>query len=558
MSDLEPKSIIDAGDLRGIDSSGADNIEPTAEPNPSPSVNENPKNEDNNAKVSENKGNEGSTPTQQTIQEYDLVANGLEAHITIYKTVEEFVPIYGVSFKGVSMATRLLLLSMRRPLLTSVPVDLSKINDKDYVSDLNKRYLAAAEVLIDRYLPRIEEGIKKVLLSYILNMMLGLGELEVPLSDDSLEEITVNGANYNIWVFHKKLGWLKTSLKPTSEDSIYNQAEQIGRRVGREINNLTPLMDAELEDGSRVNGTLFPISQSGNTLTIRKFSKNPWTMPALIKNGSLDANLASLVWLCIQNEISVLISGGTASGKTSFLNAMSIFFPSNRRVISVEDTRELALPNFLQWVPMITREPNPEGKGAVSMYDLMINSLRQRPDIIVVGEIRAAEDAQTLFEAIHTGHSVYGTLHADNVQDTIIRMTNPPINTPKISMNALGVIITVFRHRAKGIRRVLEFGELLRTGDANVLYRWNIRTDTFTKVSEMTRLQETLNLYTGMTKSEIDSDVKEKSDVLSWMAANNITNVDDAGFVIANYYNNRERVLDIVKENAKFSRDKFK
>ena len=165
----------------------------------------------------------------------------------------------------------------------------------------------------------------------------------------------------------------------------------------------------------------------------------------------------------------MLISGGTASGKTSFLNASSIFFPASRRIISVEETRELSLPKFYQWVPMVTRRPNPEGKGEVRLYDLMVNALRQRPDIMLVGEVRTGKDAETLFEAIHTGHAVYGTVHADNAQDTIIRMTNPPIDTPKIMINAMGGIIVAFRHRSRGIRRILEFAEIMRTGDANTL-----------------------------------------------------------------------------------------
>ena len=178
-------------------------------------------------------------------------------------------------------------------------------------------------------------------------MMIGLGDLEVLLADENLEEIAINGAGDYIWVFHKILGWCKTNIKPPSDQVIYDQASQIGRRIGREINNLAPLMDAELLDGSRVNATLYPISQSGNTITIRKFAKNPWTMPALVKNGSISSDVASLVWLCIQNEISLLISGGTASGKTSFLNACSMFFPPTRRIISIEETRELQLPEIL-------------------------------------------------------------------------------------------------------------------------------------------------------------------------------------------------------------------
>ncbi len=253
--------------------------------------------------------------------------------------------------------------------------------------------------------------------------------------------------------------------------------------------------------------------------------------------------------------MSMLFSGGTASGKTSFLNATSIFFPANRRIISIEGTRELTLPSFLQWIPMVSRLPNPEGKGEVTLYNLMINALRQRPDIVLVGEIRTEKDAETLFEAIHTGHAVYGTVHADNAQDTIIRMTNPPINVPKVLMNALGAMIVLFRHRMKGIRRVLEFGEVMRTGDVNVLYRWNLSDGRFAQIADMTRLAEQLMLYGGLSRKEIAMDVQEKIKVLNWMVANNVLDVDDAGSVVANYYKNRTKVMDIVDNNVKFTKD---
>ena len=292
---------------------------------------------------------------------------------------------------------------------------------------------------------------------------------------------------------------------PQDEAEIYDEAEQVGRRIGRQITNLQPLMDAELPDGSRVNATLYPISQKGNTITIRKFGKNPWTMPAMIINKTISAEMAALVWLCVQNEISLLISGGTASGKTSFLNAMSMFIPVNHRVISIEETRELTLPNFLHWLPMLTRQPNPEGKGEITLYNLMINALRQRPDIMLVGEVRVKKDAETLFEAIHTGHAVYGTVHADNAQDTIIRMTNPPIEAPKLMLEAFGGVISLFRHRRLGIRRVLEFGEMLSSGDVSITYRWDMRNDVFAKISELSRLNETINLYGGYSRARRSS-----------------------------------------------------
>lgn len=487
---------------------------------------------------------------------YSLNANGMPVNIEVSQD-DDYTPNYKVTIPGLATATKLLLVSLRSELISTVSVDTSRIQDKKYLEEINNKYIAASSLLIDKYLPGTPQSTKALLIAYVINMMLGLGDLEAPLADENLEEIAVNGAANYIWVFHKDFGWCKTDIRPQNEEMIYDQAEQIGRRVGREINNLSPLMDAVLPDGSRVNATLYPISEVGNTITIRKFAKNPWTMPAMIKNHTLDPALGALVWLCIQNEISLLISGGTASGKTSMLNASSIFFPPNRRIISVEETRELTLPDFLQWIPMVTRQPNPEGKGEITLYDLTINSLRQRPDIIVVGEIRTQKDAETLFESIHTGHAVYGTLHADNAQDTIIRMTNPPIEIPKIMMNAIGCVLVAFRHRLKGIRRVLEYGEVLRSGDVNVLYKWSMRDDSFTQISEMTRLADTLVLYSGYTVKEINDDILEKVEVLNWMVKNDVMSVNDAGLVVANYYRRKSKVLDIVRNGVKFSKDIF-
>ncbi len=488
---------------------------------------------------------------------YTLNANGIEAKIRILDT-GGYVPEYEVNVPGLGEATRILLTSLRTELLNLVPIDTSKIADAEYNKELNRKYTNAASVVIDKYLPGTDKEVKKILIAYIINIMLGLGDLEVLLADDNLEEIAVNSAKDGVWVFHKKEGWCKSNIKMYSEETIYDHSEQIGRRVGRQITILTPLMDAELADGSRVNATLYPVSQSGNTITIRKFSKNPWTMPALVGSNSVSPEVASIIWVCIQNEISVVISGGTASGKTSFLNAMSIFMPTNHRIISIEETRELTLPDFLQWLPMLTREANAEGKGEITMYNLMINALRQRPDIVLVGEIRTKYDAQTLFEAIHTGHAVYGTIHADNVQDTVVRMTNPPIELPKIMLNSLGGVVSLFRHRRLGIRSALEFGEMTSSGDANVLYRWSLRNDSFAQVSNMTRLAEVISLYGGYTYNELMDDIQQKSKILKWMVANNVVGVNNAGNLIAQYYKNKDKVIKIVEDNVKYTPDLLK
>lgn len=485
---------------------------------------------------------------------YDLDAHGLKVKVKILDT-GDFTPHYEITTPGIGDATKVLLISLRHELLSMVPIDPSKIEDKEYVDSLTKRYEETSAIVVDRYLPGSSEETKKVLIAYIINFMLGMGDLEAPLADENLEEVAVNTSKEPVWVYHKKFGWCKTNIILPDEALIYDNAEAIGRRIGRQISNLAPLMDAELPDGSRVNATLYPISQKGNTITIRKFGKNPWTMPAMIANGTVSLEIAALIWLCVENEVSLLISGGTASGKTSFLNAMSMFMPANRRILSVEETRELTLPTFLHWIPMLTRQSNPEGKGEVTLYNLMINALRQRPDIMLVGEVRTKPDAETLFEAIHTGHAVYGTVHADNAQDTIIRMTNPPIEVPKIMMNAFGGVVTLFRHRRLGIRRVLEFGEMTRTGDININYRWDMRNDTFTHIAELARLNELITLYGGFDREELLASLEEKQKILNWMVKNKVMDVDAAGYVVANYYKDKKKMVKIAEADAPYSRD---
>ena len=211
----------------------------------------------------------------KVLAHYNLNANGLPVEVNVRMAANEFVPIYDVTFPGIGVATKLLLLSLRSDLLNMVSIDTARIQDPIYLSELTKKVLSASAILIDKYLPGTNEQTKSLLCSYMRNMMLGLGDLEAPLSDENLEELAVNGSKEPIWVFHKKIGWCKSNIKPSSEDSIYDQAEIIGRRVGREINNLAPLMDAELADGSRVNATLYPISQGGEYYHNQKIREEP-------------------------------------------------------------------------------------------------------------------------------------------------------------------------------------------------------------------------------------------------------------------------------------------
>lgn len=483
---------------------------------------------------------------------YHFESDGIPMEVRIIKR-DDFVPFYEIIIPGIAEYTRIILeTSLRAELIAEVKVDISEILDPKKSDDVRQKFFAGAIVVLQKNFPNLGEDKQKVLASYLLQNTLGLGEIEAVLSDERLEEVVINNSRDPIWVYHKKYGWCKTNLTLKDEETIFDYSSLIARKVGRQINTLNPLLDAHLPSGDRVNSTLFPISNFGNTLTIRKFSKNPWSMTTLIKNQTISPEVAALLWIAVQNELSLVIAGGTGSGKTSFLNALAGFIPAGQRIISIEDTRELTLPSFLHWVPMVTREPNPEGKGEVSMLDLMVNSLRMRPDRIIVGEIRRQREAEILFEAMHTGHSVYSTLHADNVEQAISRITNPPINIPAEMLDALAGIVVTFRHRRFNIRRVLEFGEILKKGDFRLIYRWDVKNDEIKQVAGLSRLVDLITLYAGMSEKEIEEDLDKKAEVLKWMTANDYLDVDQVGKIVSQYYLNEEEVCAAAAKNSKW------
>lgn len=488
---------------------------------------------------------------------YSLEADGVPATIDIQWLEHEFVPRYLVRLPNLEEATRAILEEVENHLLTQTSIKFEETLDVRTIEKTKQNFKETVTKILQKELPHLTTAEFNILTGFLVHDMLGLGTLEILLNDADLEEIVINEANAPLWVYHKKFGWLKTNVQIPTEQQINNYASIIGRRVGRQITVLTPLMDAHLVTGDRVNATLFPISSKGNTVTIRKFRRMPWTITDLIKNRTINPEIASLLWLSLQYELSVLVSGGTGSGKTTFLNCLLTFVHPNHRIISIEDTRELNLPEFLHWVPMTTREPNQEGKGEITMLDLMVNSLRMRPDRIIVGEIRRQREAEVLFEAMHTGHSVYSTLHADTADQTIRRMTTPPINIPSSMLQSLDLVVTMFRDRRQGIRRVSEVAELIpeTEGDVSrgvkprVLYRWKPRQDVIEPYEHSLVLFDKLSMHTGMSADEIDHDLKEKQVVLSWLVNQNVTDIHRIGWLIGKYYTAHSELMDAVLSN---------
>ncbi|MBI4441374.1 CpaF family protein [Candidatus Woesearchaeota archaeon] len=467
---------------------------------------------------------------------YTLNVEGIQVQVQVVQGKEDFVPSYVLSILNVSDTTKIILEKIREKFVSEVQMGQVELAGLERFEELKAKFAGEVEKLLNQYLPKIDPQTKTVLINYVIQQNLGLGYIEVLLKDDSLEEIVVNGTKDPVWVYHKKHGWLKSNVFLESEDQIRHYSTMIGKDVGKAITILSPLLDAHLVTGDRVNATLHPISNFGNTITIRKFSRKPWTITDLIKYKTINYEGAALVWLAMQQEMSILIAGGTGSGKTSFLNVLCNFLPPNQRILSIEDTRELQLPPTLHWVPMETRMANPEGKGEVSMLDLVVNSLRMRPDRILVGEIRRKREAEVLFEAMHTGHSVYATVHANNARETIVRLTNPPIEIPKLMLPALGLIVVQHRDRRTGKRRTLQVAEVTEDGEPNVLLQLNARTDQLEKINESKTLVNNLMLYTGMTQDDIRKDIEEKIGILQALVRKDVTDLHQIGLILARYY----------------------
>lgn len=486
------------------------------------------------------------------VEKYAIEIDGAKAEVEIRKS--KMYLIYFLNIHEISPATASLISEIRNELISVTTVSMKELTDPTLFFTIKERFMNDARKLFRDKLPKLDKETETFLVGTLMQEMLGLGKIEFMIGDPNLEEIVVPSAKEPIRVYSKKYGWLQTNIQIEKEEDVINYSNIIARRVGKQITLLSPLLDAHLVTGDRVNAVLYPVNTKGNTITIRKFARDPFTIIDFIKNGTCNYEVAALIWLAIEYEMNVLISGGTGSGKTSFLNSCMPFVPPNQRIISIEDTRELMLPEFLYWTPLVTRTPNPEGKGEVSMLDLLVNSLRMRPDRIILGEMRRREEAMVLFEAMHTGHSVYATLHADSAPETISRLVNPPLSVPANLLKAVNLNVVMFRDRRKGIRRVMQVAEFEAEKEgarANILYRWISDSDQIVKHSQSLRFFEDVGRNTGMSQTQIEKDLKEKKEILSWLVKNNIRSLEEFGRVMNFYYRDRNYLISAIKRGDK-------
>jgi len=386
----------------------------------------------------------------------------------------------------------------------------------------------------------------------IVQDMIGYGSLDPLINDDALEEIMLVGRNIPVFVYHRKHGMCKTNIIFEDDEEAVKIINRIARAVGRRVDASTPLLDARLKDGSRVNATVPPISLDGPTLTIRKFKADPFTLVDILNFRTMSIDLVAFLWLAVEGfdvkPANILISGGTGSGKTTTLNCVGSFIPSSNRVISIEDTAELQIP-VKHWVRLETRPPNLEGKGEISMEVLLKNTLRMRPDRIIVGEVRGKE-ASTLLAAMNTGQSgCMGTLHANNARETITRLTNAPMSVPLIMIPALNIIVMQnrFSYKGKTVRRITEVAEVSGIEKKEIMinniFEWDPKTDTVVPTGAPSKIKHRLAELRGVSIADIEAEIERRKKIIEWMVKTNVKGIKNVGMIINEYNVNKDRLL---------------
>jgi pilus assembly protein CpaF len=375
----------------------------------------------------------------------------------------------------------------REELVKAVKDRIIKNIDLSNVTDDNLREIIESnmfECIGKSYVSLRDKG---YIVRSVFNAIRGNGILDNILEDDEITEVMINGYDR---IFIEKNGCV--SRYPgsfESDERLRDIIQKIVGNTGREVNNSSPIVDTRLEDGSRVNIILPPLALCGPTMTIRKFSKEPMTMERLINYGSITQEIADVLKLLVEAKYNIFICGGTGSGKTTFLNALSNYIPSNERIITIEDSAELQIRNIDNLVSLETRNSNTSGKGEVTIRELIKNALRMRPERIIVGEVRGAE-ALDMLQAMNTGHDgSLSTGHANSSRDMMFRLetmvlqgaSNLPLDAIRQQIgSAIDIVIHLSRLRDKS-RRVVEISEVCGCENGQVVLKplYVFKEDTF-------------------------------------------------------------------------------
>lgn len=428
---------------------------------------------------------------------------------------------------------------------------LDRLSYDESLKDRDRVLKEKVDELLDEYdIPLDEDSVGK-LLYYLKRNYIGYGRIDAFLKDPRIEDISCDGLGKPIFLYHQDYQNIRTNVAYEDPIELDLFVGRLVERSGKQISLGRPTVDATLPQGYRLQATLGKeVTTTGSTFTIRKYREEPFTPVDLIKFRTFSPEMLAYLWLATENKKNIMIIGGTASGKTCTLNALSVFMPPDAKIISIEDTRELSLYQE-NWVPSVTRHAY--GEKAITMYDLLAQALRQRPEIIVVGEVRGPE-ALTLFQAMSTGHTSYSTMHAGSMREMVHRLEGEPINVPHHMLASLDIVciqlLTYFQD--KRVRRnetIVEITGVDRETGAlrtNHMFERDPLTDKFERVGDSQVLAEIMRTR-GWSTLKLRRELENRQKVLEYLAAKDIRNINEVARVIRRYHYEPEKVMKQIK-----------
>jgi len=449
-------------------------------------------------------------------------------------------------------------------LLDHLKKDLTKtLNQASDKNDKEREKILwdATEQLLERDEEIVASAARQRIHYFLRRDFIGYGAIDAMLVDPFVEDCSCDGVGIPLYVYHRKYGSIRTNVIFNDELELDAFANWMAQKCKKHISVADPLLDATLPDGSRLNIALGKqVTKRGSCFTIRRFKENPYTPIDLIKFHTMNTEMMAYLWISTEYGCSMMVCGGTASGKTTTLNAVLLFIPPSKKIISIEDTRELNLPHE-NWIPGVTREGfggRRSGQvGTVDMFDLLTAALRQRPDYLMVGEVRGKE-AYVVFQAMATGKTSYSTFHADDVQAMVHRMENNPINLPRALVTALDIVMLQGQVKvgSKMTRRVKSLTEIVgmdpETSEliTNAVFTWNPADDTFS-YNGHSYIYEKVRAIKNWSPREMDREVKRRVEILDHMRRIGVDNYRQVARIISAYYRNPDRLMKEIREGPK-------
>jgi flagellar protein FlaI len=438
---------------------------------------------------------------------------------------------------------------IKKLLMTELSISMGEIKSK---KEAEYRLGRKIEKMIKTYRLRIPAKNIAKIKYFAIRDFVHLGKIEPLMRDHMIEEISCDGTDIPLYVWHREHESIPTNIIYKKDAELNNFARKLAYICGKHVSMADPIVDATLPDGSRINLTLgHEITKRGSTFTIRRFRADPITIIDLIKFGTCSIDIAAFMWYLAEKKSTMLIAGGTASGKTTALNALSTFIKPGQKVVSIEDTQELNLPHE-NWVPAVSRQTFTDTQiGEINQFDLLRAALRQRPDIIIVGETRGKE-AYTLFQAMATGHGGFSSIHADSIDATLTRLVSAPMDVPKaLIANSLDLVTLQLKIRVgnKSARRIIQVAEIdgidEKTGQikTNTVFKWNPKTDSH-DFSGKSVVFEKIKERDGDTDEKINYELTKRRVALEWMVKNDIREHKKVSEIIMEYYQDPERFYE--------------